>query len=139
MASKFEIVLAATIDKTQTRQKVEKVIKEVESSMKGITLKLDDKGVKEVTKSMNGLTNATKDATKHTQDLTDKISKFSSWQIVGDVIHGIKNGMQDMVQQVFDLDESLTELDKVTDLTSGGLQALADDAFEVGKQIGATR
>ena len=46
--------------------------------------------------------------------------------------------MQDMVQQVFDLDESLVELDKVTDLSSEGLRQLEDDAFAVGEQIGAT-
>lgn len=43
-----------------------------------------------------------------------------------------------MVEQVFELDASLTELDKVTDLTKEGLQGLADDAFEVGEKIGAT-
>lgn len=138
MASKFEIVLAATIDKTQTRQKVEKVIKEVESSMKGITLKLDDKGVKEVTKSMNGLTNATKDATKHTQDLTDKISKFSSWQIVGDVIHGVKDAMGQMVTNVIELDDALVEFNKVTDVTPDQLKEITNEAYDLGEQMSRT-
>lgn len=137
MAAKFEVLLSASLDKNSAKN----IQAQLDSISKGTSFKInaDSSSVDSLKKSLNDLGDSAKNAKEHTQGLGDIVSKFSSWQIVGDVIHGIKNAMEDMVQQVFDLDESLTELDKVTDLTSGGLQNLADDAFEVGEQIGATR
>lgn len=136
MATKFEVLLSAKLDDNS----VSDIQKQLDSISKGATLKInaDNSQVNNLKQSLTDLGNSAKEAKTHTQGLDDIIQKFSSWQIVGDVIHGVKDAMQDMVQQVFYLDESLTELDKVTDLTSGGLQNLADDAFEVGEQIGAT-
>jgi hypothetical protein len=136
MATKFEVLLSAKLDDNS----VSDIQKQLDSISKGTTLKInaDNSQVNNLKQSLTDLGNSAKEAKTHTQGLDDIIQKFSSWQIVGDVIHGVKNAMQDMVQQVFDLDESLTELDKVTDLTSGGLQSLTNDAFTVGEQIGAT-
>lgn len=137
MATKFEVLLSASLDKNSVKD----IQSQLDSISKGTTLKInaDSSSVNSLKNSLNDLGNSAKEAKAHTQGLNDIVSKFSSWQIVGDVIHGVKNAMEDMVQQVFDLDESLTELDKVTDLSSEGLQNLADDAFKVGEQIGATR
>lgn len=137
MATKFEVLLSAKLDSNS----VNDIQKQLDSISKGTKLKIDadDSSVKQLKQSLTDLGSSAKEAKAHAQGLNDIIGKFSSWQIVGDVIHGIKDGMQDMVQQVFNLDASLTEFNKVTDLTSGGLQNLADDAFEVGEQIGATR
>lgn len=136
MATKFEVLLSAQLDKSS----VSNIQKQLDNISKGLKLdiKADSSQVNKLTNSLNDLGKKASNAKTHTQGLGDIIQKFSSWQIVGDVIHGVKNAMEDMVQQVFDLDESLTELDKVTDLTSGGLQSLADDAFTVGERIGAT-
>ena len=136
MAQKFEVLLSASLDKNSAKN----IQAQLDSISKGTSFKInaDDSSVNSLKKSLNDLGDSAKKSKEHTQELGDIVGKFSSWQIVGDVIHGIKNAMEDMVQQVFDLDESLTELDKVTDLSSEGLQQLADDAFEVGEKIGAT-
>ena len=136
MATKFEVLLSASLDKNSVKD----IQAQLDSISKGTTFKInaDSSSVNSLKNSLNDLGDSAKNAKAHTQGLNDIVSKFSSWQIVGDVIHGVKNAMEDMVQQVFDLDESLTELDKVTDLSSEGLQNLADDAFDVGEKIGAT-
>lgn len=136
MASKFEVILSASLDKNSVKD----IQAQLDNISKGVKLdiKADSSSVNSLKNSLTGLGDSAQNAQKHTQGLGDIVSKFSSWQIVGDVIHGVKDAMSDMVQQVFDLDESLTELDKVTDLTSSGLQQLVDDAFDVGEQIGAT-
>ncbi len=136
MASKFEVILSASLDKNSVKD----IQSQLDNISKGVKLdiKADSSSVSNLKNSLTDLGSSAQNAQKHTQGLDDIISKFSSWQIVGDVIHGVKDAMGDMVQQVFDLDESLTELDKVTDLTSSGLQQLVDDAFDVGEQIGAT-
>lgn len=136
MAKKFEVVLSASLDKNS----VKNVQKQIDSILgkTDFSVKADSSQVKALTRALQDFSSETKNAKKHSQGLSDIIGKFSSWQIVGDVIHGVKDAMGDMVQQVFELDASLTELDKVTDLSSSGLQKLTDDAFTVGEQIGAT-
>ena len=139
MASKFEILLQARLDKTNSDAQIRQDIKSLEKKLSlNLDLKADSKSATQIKNAISGVGSAAKDAKKHTQDLDDIIGKFSTWQIVGDVIHGVKDAIIDMVDQVFELDASLTELDKVTDLTSDGLEKLADDAFAVGEQIGAT-
>ena len=136
MASKFEVLLSAKLSNSSVED-IKKQLKEI-SDGTPLTIKTDTKSITDFSQKIKDVGNSANDAKGKTQGLGDIISKFSQWQIVGDVIHGVKDGIQDMVQQVFDLDESLTELDKVTDLSSEGLQNLADDAFEVGEKIGAT-
>lgn len=136
MASKFEVLLSAKLSNSSVED-IKKQLKEISDSTP-LTIKIDTKSITDFSKKIKDVGNSANDAKSKTQGLGDIVSKFSQWQIVGDVIHGVKDGIQDMVQQVFDLDESLTELDKVTDLSSEGLQNLADDAFEVGEKIGAT-
>ena len=139
MASKFEILLQARLDKTNSDAQIRQDIKSLEKKLSlNLDLKADSKSATQIKNAISGVGNAAKKAQEHTQGLGDIIGKFSSWQIVGDVIHGVKDAIADMVDQVFELDASLTELDKVTDLTSEGLQQLTDDAFTVGQQIGAT-
>lgn len=136
MASKFEVLLSAKLSNSSVED-IKKQLKEI-SDGTPLTIKTDTKSIDDFAKKLKNVSNGANDAKDKAKGLGDIISKFSQWQIVGDIIHGVKDGIQDMVQQVFDLDESLTELDKVTDLTSEGLQSLADDAFEVGEKIGAT-
>lgn len=139
MATKFQISLEGILDTKTSTANIQKSIKAMESALSlNIPINADNKSAEQIKNAINKIGNASDDAKKKTQGLGDIVSKFSSWQIVGDVIHGVKDAMQDMVQQVFDLDESLVELDKVTDLSSEGLRQLEDDAFEVGEQIGAT-
>lgn len=139
MASKFEILLQARLDKTNSDAQIRQDIKSLEKNLSlNLDLKADSKSATQIKNAISEVGDAAKKAQEHTQGLDDIIGKFSSWQIVGDVIHGVKDAMIDMVDQVFELDASLTELDKVTDLTSSGLEQLADDAFAVGEQIGAT-
>ena len=139
MATKFQISLEGILDTKTSTANIQKSIKEMESALSiDIPIKADSATANQIKDAISGIGRAAENAKQHTQGLSDIVSKFSSWQIVGDIIHGVKDGMQDMVQQVFDLDESLVELDKVTDLSSEGLRQLEDDAFEVGERIGAT-
>lgn len=139
MATKFQISLEGILDTKTSTANIQKSIKEMESALSiDIPIKADSATANQIKDAISGIGSAAENAKQHTQGLSDIVSKFSSWQIVGDIIHGAKDAMQDMVQQVFDLDESLVELDKVTDLSSEGLRQLEDDAFEVGERIGAT-
>lgn len=136
MATKFEVVLTAKLSNSSLSE-IRKQISELSKGTK-IDIKVDNSYLKSITSEMSSFSNVVKEAKTHTQGLNEIMQKFSSWSIGTSIIRESAKALQDMVQQVFDLDTSLTELDKVTDLTSAGLQNLADDAFKVGEQIGAT-
>lgn len=136
MANKFEVLLTAKLDDSSVKSiqtQINNILKNKE-----ISVKTDTKQVNNLTKSLQNLNEETQNAKNHTQGLGEIMQKFAAWSIGAAAINGVKNAMRDMVDEVFELDNSLVELDKVTDLTSTGLQDLADDAFAVGEQIGAT-
>lgn len=133
----FQVIVTAKLD-DNSAQNIQKQLNEIS---KGTTLKInaDTSQIDNVTKSLNEAGNSAKATSTHMQGLSDIVSKFSSWQIVGDVIHGVKDAMQDMVQQVFDLDASLTEFNKVTDVTPEQLEQITESAYSLGEQLGRTR
>ncbi len=136
MATKFEVILEAQLSKTSLSS-IQSQLKELTKGTK-FEIQADSSSVNNLKNSLADLGKESQNAKEHTQGLSEIMQKFTTWSIGAAVVNKTKDAIADMVQQVFDLDASLTELDKVTDLTSGGLQSLADDAFEVGEQIGAT-
>ena len=136
MATKFEVILEAQLSKTSLSS-IQSQLKELTKGTK-FEIQADSSSVNNLKNSLADLGKESQNAKEHTQGLSEIMQKFTTWSIGAAVVNKTKDAIADMVQQVFDLDASLTELDKVTDLTSSGLQSLADDAFEVGEQIGAT-
>ena len=137
MATKFEVILEAQLSKTS----LSSIQSQLKESTKGTKFEIqaDSSSVTKLKISLTDLGNEAQNAKQHTQGLGEIMQKSTTWSIGAAVVNKTKDAIADMFHQVFDLDESLTELDKVTDLTSSGLQSLADDAFDVGEQIGATR
>lgn len=136
MATKFEVILEAQLSKTSLSS-IQSQLKELTKGTK-FEIQADSSSVTKLKNSLTDLGNEAQNAKQHTQGLSEIMQKFTTWSIGAAVVNKTKDAIADMVQQVFDLDASLTELDKVTDLTSSGLQSLADDAFEVSEKIGAT-
>lgn len=81
---------------------------------------------------------AGKNTKTFTQNLKENISKFSQWFSIGTVVSSVAQTVKDMVSQVKTLDDSLTELRKVSDLTGASLDSFVDRAFALGSQIGRT-
>lgn len=72
------------------------------------------------------------------EDFKDKIKKFSSWFSISQVITGTINKIHEMIDVVKELDASLTELRKVTDLTGQELKEFTREAYDLGATIGRT-
>lgn len=136
MATKFQISLEGILDTKTSTTNIQKSIKEMEKALSiDIPIKADSATANQIKDAISGIGSAAENAKQHTQGLSDIVSKFSSWQIVGDIIHGTKDAMQDMVQQVFDLDASLVEFNKVTDVTPEQLKEITNQAYELGEQL----
>ena len=139
MATKFQISLEGILDTKTSTANIQKSIKAMESALSlDIPIKADSATANQIKDAISGIGSAAENAKQHTQGLSDIIGKFSSWQVVGDIIHGVKDGMQDMVQQVFDLDVSLVEFNKVTDVTPEQLKEITNQAYELGEQLART-
>lgn len=72
------------------------------------------------------------------QNLTSNVSKFSEWFFIGGVVSSATQQIRNMISAVTDLDASLTELRKVSDLTGSSLDSFVDEAFDLGSEIGRT-
>lgn len=75
---------------------------------------------------------------KFSEQLKDNIGKFSEWFAIGGIVSSAFGAVEDVVSQVKMLDDSLTELRKVSDLTGSSLDSFVDRAFSLGSQIGRT-
>ena len=64
--------------------------------------------------------------------------KFTTWSIGAAIVNKTKEAIADMVQQVFDLDASLVEFNKVTDVTPEQLQQITNEAYKLGEQLART-
>ena len=70
--------------------------------------------------------------------LIEQGKKFVQWiGVTGTVMRGIQIS-RDMIQNVKDLDDSLLELVKVSDLSASGLEKVTEQAYELGEKVGRT-
>lgn len=64
---------------------------------------------------------------------------FMTFMSISTVIQTTVSGIKAMVKEVTDLDASLTELKKVTDLEGNSLDMFTKKAYEVGQTVAKTR
>lgn len=70
--------------------------------------------------------------------LKDQATKFASWMTLTGIIAGAWREVQKMITEVVELDNSLLELSKVSDLTADGLKQITTEAYSLGKEVGKT-
>lgn len=79
-----------------------------------------------------------RDAKKSQQFLLGSLNKITTGIIGAEIFNKIGQSIRDMIDQVKNLDASLVEIQKVSDLTGQSLERFKDKAFEVGQQVGRT-
>lgn len=112
---------------------------ELQNALNGIK---DPKALRAWNSEYLAFTERVKAAGKATLSFTDtlknNISKFTQWFTIGGVVASTTRHIQEMYTQVKALDDSLTELRKVSDLTGASLESFVDKAFALGSEIGRT-
>ena len=72
------------------------------------------------------------------EGLIEQGKKFVQWiGVTGMVMRGIQIG-KDMIQDVRELDDSLLELTKVSDLSASGLEKVTEQAYKLGERVART-
>ena len=70
--------------------------------------------------------------------IIEQAKKFTQWvSVTGIVMSGIRIG-KDMIQDVRELDDSLLELTKVSDLSAEGLENVTNQAYKLGEKVART-
>lgn len=136
MATKFEVILEAQLSKTSLSN-IQSQIKEITKGTK-FDIQADSSSVNNLKNSLADLGNEAQNAKQHTQGLGEIMQKFTTWSIGAAVVNKTKDAIADMVQQVFDLDASLVEFNKVTDVTPEQLQQITNEAYNLGEQLART-
>ena len=136
MATKFEVILEAQLSKTSLSS-IQSQLKELTKGTK-FDIQADSSSVTKLKNSLTDLGNEAQNAKQHTQGLSEIMQKFTTWSIGAAVVNKTKDAIADMVQQVFDLDASLVEFNKVTDVTPEQLQQITNEAYKLGEQLART-
>ena len=85
---------------------------------------------------------ATQKAGRHTmtfgEQLGEAYKKFAVWSVATVSWYQVVNAIKDMVIQVKELDDSLVELQKVSDLEGKSLEEFTDKAFKAADKVAKT-
>lgn len=99
-------------------------------------------GIKTVTRLQGDNITVTNRAIKASKTFGEQLkSAFGNLSVyisAAAIINVVKNAIEDMVIQVKELDSSLVELKKVTDLEGNSLEEFTEDAFKLGEEVGRT-
>lgn len=100
-------------------------------------------GIKTVTKLQGDNITVTNKAIKASktfgEQLKSAFGNLSMYISAIAIINVAKNAIEDMVIQVKTLDDSITELKKVTDLEGDSLDRFVDKAYEAAEKVAKTR
>ena len=66
------------------------------------------------------------------------MQSFLTYNTVTQFFNTVMNGIKDMIEQVKDLDKSLVELQKVTDLEGESLNKFVKEAYDAGEKVAKT-
>ncbi len=70
--------------------------------------------------------------------LSNAYEKFAIWSVATVSWYGAVNAVKSMISTIQDLDSSIVDLQKTTDLAGESLNSYLNKAFQVGSQIGKT-
>lgn len=82
--------------------------------------------------------NATFATSNWSYNWSKAMQSFLTYMSVTQLFNTFMNGIRDMIDQVHELDDSLVELQKVTDLEGTALENFIDKAYEAGEAVAKT-
>ena len=135
----YQLNIKAFLDTTGIKEQ----IRAIELSKNGkITLKFDTSGAKRVNEQLSNtaksLKNVQTTAAKTSQSVGDIFNKMSRFAVVGQVIGMMTQAISGSYEAIKNLDVSLTEFKKVSDLTGKSLDNYVAKLSEMGKVSGRT-
>lgn len=106
--------------------------KQLDAVAKKVKFDLDDSNIKLATASFNNLSESVKSSNSSIEDFS------LSFQAANEVFSTAVDLITSMTKQVFELDSSLTEMKKVSDLSGESLDKYVDKLSGLGTQVART-
>lgn len=111
---------------------LEKLKKDLKAQGLTLPVTADASGIKATRKAVQEVESATKDA-------IESANEFNlTWQEASSIMDKCVEVIGKMVDQVFELDTSLTELKKVSDLSGKALDSYVDKLSDMGSEVART-
>lgn len=134
------------MDISKTVSQINKDVKSLEKNVNQINLSQTTKNTVKPTNELSGsIKNVVSETRKATQEMgffdtnIGKATKsFFTFMSIATVTQTVVNGIKSMVTEVKNLDDSLTELKKVTDLEGNSLDEFTKKAYLKGEQVAKT-
>lgn len=108
----------------------------------GVGAKLSKQELQKLSNEFINIGNSARQAGKLGQSFWDKLKSgvktFTQWTSATSLVMKGWQITKDMIQNVRDFDDSLLELVKVSDLSTEGLEKVADKAYDLGERVGRT-
>lgn len=124
----FSILARVVLDASD----IQKQLNQAASKVKEAKIKISTDGLDSASKGMDELDKSAQSASKSVDDLN------LTFNVANEMFQMAKNAVSDLVQEVYALNDSLTEFKKVSDLRGSGLDNYLDQLTELGKQVGRT-
>lgn len=111
---------------------LDKLKKDLQTKGLKLPLTVDDSGAKKASKTLEDISNKMEDA-------NSQVSQFGlTWQEASSIMSKCVDIIEKMTDQVFELDTSLTEFKKVSDLSGSALDSYVDKLSDMGKEVART-
>lgn len=123
-------------DYTRIKTAYESLIREIESG--NITLAQAKIKYDQLSPELKEFENAAKKASDTTNSLSDRIKRYFQFNVVSDALQLMKQGIREVITTVGELDSSLVELQKVSDLAGDSLDDVTNRAFAMGNTLART-
>ncbi|MBO7150392.1 MAG: phage tail tape measure protein [Clostridia bacterium] len=118
--------------------KIRSLITEINSTP--VRVRVDSSKFDTATTSVKKYDTATKDVTKSTHLLGDSfdriILKMAAWQILGNAIATVIRSFREAISTMKEVDQQLTNIKKVSDLTAREIERIGDAAYETASKYG---
>lgn len=121
---------------------LDKITKSDKLSKTGDNAKKAAKGVNDLNQNLEKTTKHIKNQSFATDNWAYNWSKamqsFLTYNTVTQFFNTVSNGIKDMIGQVKELDDALTEFKKVSDLSGESLEKYVNQAYEMGRAVAKT-
>ena len=141
MNQQADSAIAKTVGRNQRIPEVQEVIKAA-NALKLATAAGNTEEMarlnNELKNSVTRMGNLGKETLSVSNMLSTAIKKVAIWAVGTTAIYGTIRAIKQMIEVVKQLDTSLVELQKVSDLSGASLRAFTDEAFRMGEKVGKT-
>lgn len=124
----FSILARVKLDASDIQKQLDDATKKVKQT----NIKITTEGLDSATRGMKDLDDSAQSTNKSVEDLN------LTFNVANEIFQMAKDVVGDLVQEVYTLNDSLTEFKKVSDLRGSGLDNYLDQLQELGKQVGRT-